>query len=253
VTFYDYSVAAATAVGAPVMADAKANAESLIAAAVATASRIAPDIEVRGQAVRGHAAHMLVKASADGATIVVGNRGRGDFASLLLGSVSQHVALHAHGPVVVVRGRSDPHSGPIVVGVDGSLESQHALQLAFEEAAMRGTDVAAVRAYGLLGPSYSPDVPGFIEDSEQRQDAEMTALAADVASWARKYPDVHISCSAIAGSPAQVLSDQSSKARLVVVGTRGHGGFTGLLLGSVGLHLLHHANCPVLVARAVNA
>jgi nucleotide-binding universal stress UspA family protein len=195
---------------------------------------------------------MLVKASADGGTIVVGNRGRGDFASLVLGSVSQQVALHAQGPVVVVRGRSDHHTGPVVVGVDGSPDSQQALRLAFEEAMMWGTRVSAVRAYSPIEPSYAPDVPGFVEDPGKRHEAEMTALAADVASWAKKYPDVDISCSAIAGGAGQVLTDQSATARLVVVGNRGHGGFTGLLLGSVGLHLLHHAGCPVLVARGVN-
>ena len=66
---------------------------------------------------------------------------------------------------------------------------------------------------------------------------------------ADKYPTVPVRVQVAGGNPAQLLVEASRDARLVVVGSRGHGGFAGLLLGSVGLHLLHHAHCPVLVAR----
>jgi len=182
---------------------------------------------------------------------VVGNRGRGGFASLLLGSVSQKVAVHAHGPVVVVRGRTDPGPGDIVVGVDGSPQSQHALQAAFEEAMIHDAGVLAVRAYSLLASSYALYGVGYVEDPHERWEAEMTALRDDVAVVAEKYPQVPVSHLAVEGHPGVVLTQRSSSARLVVVGNRGRGGFAGLLLGSVGLHLIHHAECPVLIARAV--
>lgn len=243
----------ATPMGAPLVADAREHAEQLVANAVDTVRAMIPDVAVRGQAVLGHVAQTLVRATAEGATIVVGNRGRGGFASLLLGSVSQDVALRARGPVVVVRGRTDPQAGPVVVGVDGSPESERALQVAFEEAAIRSTGVVAVRAYRLVAPAYGPGMPSFAEDREERRDAELTALAADVAPWATKYPYIDITCIVAEGPARDVLTSRSASACLVVVGNRGHGGFAGLLLGSVGQHLLHHADCPVLVARAIEA
>lgn len=232
-----------------VATDTRVRAEQLVARAVATVRESIPHVAVRGQAVLGHAAQTLIRASGGAATIVVGSRGRGGFASLLLGSVSQQVALHARGPVVVVRGRSDPEGGPVLVGVDGSPESEQALRLAFEEARIRGTGVTAVRAYTPLPPAYPLALPSYLEDPVQRQQDEQAALAADVAPWAEKYPYVHVSCTAVEGHPADVLTRRSQTASLVVVGNRGRGGFAGLLLGSVGLHLLHHADCPVLIAR----
>jgi len=240
--------------GGPFADEVRQKAEALVAEAVATARRLAPGVTVRGEARPGQAAHTLVTASTTGATVVVGNRGRGGMASLLLGSVSQKVALHAHGPVVVVRGRTDTSSvteGDIVVGVDGSPQAQHALQAAFEEAVVHDAGVVAVRAYSLLAATYSLYGVGYLEDPEQRWEAEMAALRDDVAVVAEKYPQVPVSHLAVEGHPGAVLAQRSATARLVVVGNRGRGGFAGLLLGSVGLYLIHHAECPVLVARAM--
>jgi Universal stress protein UspA and related nucleotide-binding proteins len=246
---YDwYELETQTPMGAPFADEVRQRADALVAEAVATARRIAPGVTVRGQAQLGQAAHTLVKASTDGATVVVGNRGRGGVTSLLLGSVSQKVAVHAHGPVVIVRGRPDP-DGDIVVGVDGSPQSQHALQVAFEEAMIHDVGVVAVRAYSLLATTYAPYMVGYYEDPHQRWESEMAVLRDDVATVAEKYPLVRVSHLAVEGHPGVVLAQRSADARLVVVGSRGHGGFTGLLLGSVGLHLIHHAQCPVLIAR----
>jgi nucleotide-binding universal stress UspA family protein len=240
---------APTPLGAPVARDARANAEAVVADNVARLRKIAPEVEVRGQVVCGSAMHALVDSSASGATVVLGNRGRGGFASLLLGSVSQNVALHAHGPVVVVRGRPDPQ-GPVVVGVDGSLECQEALRLAFDQAAARATGVVAVRAYRASGPSFSHNGSVLVEDPDERRATELAALDADLAAWAAKYPHIGIDRVVAKGHPRLLLTEYSARACLVVVGNRGLGGLSGLLLGSVGLHLLHHADCPVLIARA---
>ena len=141
--------------------------------------------------------------------------------------------------------------GPIVVGVDGSPASDHAVRLAFEEAVARGAGRA--RRAGLHSPVCrtgrghlrSGGGPGTCAASE-----ELRHLADDIAAWQEKYPDVSVRSVALDGHTAEVLIGLSSSAQLVVVGTRGHGGFAGLLLGSVGLQLLHHADCPVLIARA---
>jgi nucleotide-binding universal stress UspA family protein len=247
---YDWRVIGApTPVGGPIAESARAHAEALVESAVNDTRTFAPGVTVNGQTLLGSASSILVHASDANTLLVLGNRGRGGFASLMVGSVSQQVATHAGGPVVVVRGRTDK-GGPIVVGVDGSSGSDFALGVAFDEAAARGTNLVAVRAYTLAPPPWGPDSPPFIENYEERRAEELQIVADQVGPWMEKYPDVRAETKAVVGHAAEVLGDLSATAQLVVVGTRGHGGFTGLLLGSVGLQLLHHADSPVLVARA---
>jgi nucleotide-binding universal stress UspA family protein len=93
------------------------------------------------------------------------------------------------------------------------------------------------------------DIAVPVEDPEQRREEELRHLADDIAAWREKYPNVAVRLAALDGHTAEVLIGLSSSAQLIVVGTRGHGGFAGVLLGSVGLQLLHHADCPVLIAR----
>jgi nucleotide-binding universal stress UspA family protein len=247
---YDWRVyGAASPLAARFVTDARETADAVVRAAVAEARATAPGIGVRGEAVFGSAGPALVAASADGALVVVGSRGRGGFASLLLGSVSQQVAMHASGPVVVVRGRTDA-DGPVVVGVDGSDRSNNSLGFAFDEASMRGCGLLAVRVYPALQPPWEADVPTGPGSADQRRETETAAVLAEVAAWSEKYPDVATESVALEGHPAEVLAGLTARASLAVVGHRGHGGFPGTLLGSVGLQLLHHSACPVLVARA---
>jgi nucleotide-binding universal stress UspA family protein len=219
-------------------------ATALVTTAVARARRAAPGIGVRGLALVGRPASTLVDATRHGAMIVLGHRGVGGFGSLLLGSVGMQVATHARGSVVIVRGRPSA-TGPVLVGVDDSDGGAYALGVAFEEAGARGTGVVAVRAYPLAVGSWGLDVAPVLTDSEEEQEI----LDVDVAPWADKYPEVEVETAAVQGRPAEVLVERSESAQLVVVGTRGHGGFAGLLLGSVGQQLLHHADAPVLIAR----
>jgi len=241
-------VGALTPVGDAYAAAAREHAEALVEDAVVEARTYAPSVTVRGEAVLGSPAETLVTASAAADVVVVGSRGRGGFASLLLGSVSHQVASHARGPVVVVRGRPDAQ-GPLVVGVDGSEGSRQALAVAFEEADKLGCAIVAIRVYQPAAPTWGMDVPPYVEDPEQRQAAERRHVAEDVVAWRDKYPDVATECVVVAGRAAEVLAGMSGTAQLVVVGTRGHGELAGLLLGSVSSQLLHHAECPVLVAR----
>jgi nucleotide-binding universal stress UspA family protein len=157
-----------------------------------------------------------------------------------MGSVSQQVATHARVPVVVVRGHAAP-GGPVVVGVDGSPSTDAALGLAFDAAAARGTHVVAIRAYVPPSPAVLP------HSAVEAAVREM--LAGSLAGWQDKYPSVRLESHLVVGRAAKVLVGASHTAQLVVVGSRGHGGFTGLLLGSVGQQLMHHAECPVLIAH----
>lgn len=223
--------------------------EAALAAARDVARTVAGTLVASGSAVRGYPARSLLKAAEDADLLVVGNRGRGGFQSLLSGSVSAQVATYAAGPVVVVRGRADTAAdsatGPIVVGVDGSHPSEVAVRAAVREAALRRRSVIEiVTTYpGDLPPTYDP---GQLEaDLRLQQQRLLTAARASHPD----LPEVLVEQQVIEGGPAAVLAGKSMQAQLVVVGARGHGGFEGLLLGSVGLELLHHADCPVLIAR----
>jgi nucleotide-binding universal stress UspA family protein len=220
---------------------------------IAEAARVAarhPALTIATEVVRGEPASVLVDESASAQLIVVGSRGLGGFASLLAGSVSAQVAAHAKGPVIVVRPtaatgtRETPGNGPVVVGVDGSTGSAAAVEFAFEEAAARGTGLIAVYAWSMMPHDAGGD------DPRREQRVAETALVDAVAPWREKYPDVPVEHRAMHSLvPVQTILDESGGAGLIVVGPRGRGGFTGLLLGSVGDGLVRHANTPVAIVH----
>ncbi|WP_238012294.1 universal stress protein [Dactylosporangium sp. AC04546] len=222
---------------------ANRQAETLVGDAVARVRGRGTGIDVIGTAVDALPAATLLDVGAAGARLlVVGNRGAGGLTNLLMGSVSQQVATHASVPVAVVRGRSTATGGPVVAGTDDSPGAGAALALAFEAARARGAGLVAIRAYV---PPVQPVLPYSEIEAQER-----AALEASVAGWAAKYPDVAVETRVAVGRAAKVLIGVSHTAQLVVVGSRGHGGFTGLLLGSVGQQLMHHAECPVLIGHA---
>jgi nucleotide-binding universal stress UspA family protein len=241
--------------GAPVILgpeleqSAQDQAELVVADAVGEARAVAPNVAVRGHAVLGDPAPALINAGRDGAMVVVGSRGRHGFPAALVGSVSQQVALHAHGPVVVVRGQAEPVEGSVVVGYDGSPGADEALRTAFEEANLHDRRLTVVQAVTATLASWPVTLPPRPYDREAVRLAAQSDLEHALVSWTDKYPHVTVATRAVIGNPSPVLIAASKGAQLMVVGTRGHGGFAGLLLGSVGLHLLHHAECPLLVAR----
>ena len=223
--------------------------EEIVAAAAAEARALAPGIDVTGTAVIGDPASALLQAGRTAAMLVVGNRGRGGFASLLLGSVSQQVATHATGPVVVVRGRAAHRSGPIVVGVDDSASAQHMLAIGFDEAQRRGCGLLAVHSCPMPMPPYGMDMPALPYDPDVVWRDAARDLDATLTPWRDKYPAVPVKTLTQPGSAAKNLVDMSSDAALLIVGSRGHGELVGSLFGSVGQQLLHHADCPVLIVH----
>jgi nucleotide-binding universal stress UspA family protein len=190
----------------------------------------------------------MVNASRTAALLVLGTRGLGGFAELLVGSTAVLLAGRTHCPMVVVRG-DEPAHGPVVVGVDGLPTSEQAVAFAFAEASAHEVDLVAVHAWAdpavdtlLLGHPESPD----FEPAQQRA---YETLAERLAGWQEKYPEVHVHREVVRDHPSPALVRYADGARLVVVGTRGRGGFSGLVLGSTGQHLLHHAPCPVAIVR----
>lgn len=202
-------------------------------------------VRVNAETVVGSTVPMLVDMSAEADRLVVGSRGHGRLRRSLLGSVSSSVVRHAHCPVTVIHeGPSHADTAPVVVGIDGSPVSEAATALAFEEASLRGVELVAVYAWHDTGVA---DFPG-IDSAAMESDGEL-ALAERLAGWRERYPDVTVRRVVACDRPADQLIEQSQGAQLVVVGSHGRGGFTGMLLGSVSLAVVQSAHCPVLVAR----
>jgi nucleotide-binding universal stress UspA family protein len=137
------------------------------------------------------------------------------------------------------------HARRIVVGVDGSVPSKSALAWAVGQARLTGAAVEAVIAWEF------PAISGYpvqVMDVDWQELAEQVVTDA-VGEAARSAGDVEIGCKVMRANAAQALLDASAGAELLVVGSRGHGGFAEALLGSVGQHCVHHATCPVVVIR----
>jgi nucleotide-binding universal stress UspA family protein len=145
---------------------------------------------------------------------------------------------------------TDQNSSPgrrVVVGVDGSESSKHALRWALFIAEASGSVLEAVTAwepytaYGWMGIGWSP-----MPDWDPAQDAEKGLTATIDEVFGEQRP-AELQLKVLEGNAAKVLLEVSQGARMLVVGSRGHGGFSGLLLGSVSASCTEHATCPVLV------
>jgi len=217
------------------------------------ARHAAPGLSVITIWQTGAAAEVLVDESRDAQLMVLGSRGLGGFVSLLVGSVALALAAHGHCPVVVTRtstvADAPPEEGPVVVGVDGSELSDAALTFAFEAAAARDVALVVVHTWHdvHLAGAWTL-LPGTI-DWDWLQSEEEDRLAERIAPWLEKFPHVEVRSVVARDRPARVLLEHAADARLVVVGSRGRGAFTGVGLGSVSQTLLHHAECPIAVAR----
>jgi len=196
----------------------------------------------------GPAVPVLLEASVDASLLVVGSLGHGQVAGSLAGSVSQHLARHAPCPVVVARPAAHPGATRIVVGVDGSGGSDAALDFACTRAEATGEDVVVIHGWrdGRATGTTRREVPAEFMD---RIEEEERLLAESVTGLRNDHPDVRVVPEAIPVVAWRALADASAAASLVVVGSRGRGAFSGMLLGSVSQQVLRHAQCPVAVVR----
>jgi len=205
---------------------------------------------VRRRVVCDLAAHALLDSAGDAELLVVGARGLGGFRGLLLGSVSQQCLAHARCPVAVIRaGGAAPEGATmerIVVGVDGSDTSQRAVAWALEEGRLRQAAVQVVHAWHTPHVGGHPFI-GAIFDPEPFEDggrAMLESVLSDVDTSGLPVPVERV---LVCGTGATAILESAKGADLVVVGSRGRGGFSGLLLGSVSHQVTHHAACPVVV------
>ncbi|MCZ0726941.1 universal stress protein [Mycolicibacterium iranicum] len=190
----------------------------------------------------------LSSASESADMIVVGSRGLGPVGGAVLGSVSRALLHHARCPVIVAREggvRRPDRNLPVLLGIDGSPASEAATAFAFEEASRRGVELVALHAWSDVAVF---PILGMDWHTYEQQGHEV--LGERLAGWQEAYPDVRISRRIVCDKPARWLIDESKHAQLVVVGSRGRGGISSMLLGSVSTAVAESATTPVAVVRS---
>ncbi len=226
--------------------------QKALEAALHDVTKVHPDLQVSAELVNADPRPALVEASAEATLTVVGNRGGGRIPEVVLGSVALHVASHGRSPVAVISPKAgEQTTGPVLLGVDGSGTSEAAVAFAFDEADRRGATLDAVLVWddlALRGYAGTAEI-GRLEDSE-----EHAVLAEQLAGWRDKYPDVQVRQVVLRGRAADALLEHAvnsaaSGPQLIVVGSRGRGGLSGLLLGSTSQSLICHSQWPVVVVR----
>jgi nucleotide-binding universal stress UspA family protein len=231
-------------------ASAHPTTDDLLDAATSRLRADFPELRITAQATTGSPAHDLVKLSFGARELVVGGHGTSP-SHVPLGSVPSALSAHAACPVVVVRPYAAPDQAtrPVVVGVDGSAVSARAIDFAIDHASHLGTSLVVLHAWWL---EYVEGVIVTTQNSPQwlraRQLIDLS-IAESIAGRRERYPDVEVTTRNVTMRPADALVDASQDASLVVMGSRGRGGFSGLLLGSVSREVLMHAAGPVAVVR----
>ncbi|MBD3780073.1 MAG: universal stress protein [Micrococcales bacterium] len=225
---------------------------------VALAREAAPGLDARGTVLHGPPAAVLVERAAGARAVVLGRHGAGRSAGALIGSVTSGVLHHALCAVVVVPDevRAGIGGEPVVVGFDASPGGFGALEAACDAARVHDAEVVVLTAWT---PTSETTAMSYWALAYPRQSPGEVALAEAervldrARSWAASRHDVTVTCDLAEGRAADVLVRRSRHAGLVVVGTRGRGGFTSLVLGSTSRSVVHRAHCPVLVTRGVRA
>ncbi|MBG6089176.1 universal stress protein [Actinomadura viridis] len=220
--------------------------ERILAEAARRARERRPGVEVTTDLVAEGTATALEQRSRNAFELVVGNRGMGGFASLLVGSTSLRMAGHAAGPVVIVRGDVVPGHNEIVAGIDLEADPAETLRYAFEAAALRGARIRVMYAWRLgetLGRA------GELDDKDVQEKLRWEVVKAHE-PWRKTYPGIDVVEDVLQEHPVTALCDASRAADLVVVGAHDHNWFDVPRLGSVSHGVVHHAECPVVIARA---
>ncbi|WP_016884296.1 MULTISPECIES: universal stress protein [unclassified Rhodococcus (in: high G+C Gram-positive bacteria)] len=203
------------------------------------------DLDIRAEVSHQNAPGSLVDRSAGAEMVVLGRRGLGEFTDGLIGSVTSAVVRHAQCPVAVIDGwsRVADGTGPVVVGIDGSPSSARAVGMAFEECSLHNAELIALHAWSDQDLSI---LPVGVE-----QTAERSVLDAAVAEWCERFPDVSVRRTLVRDRPVRHLLELADEAQLIVVGSRGRGGFPGMTLGSTSAALVHITPCPLLIAGPI--
>ncbi len=223
------------------------SADAHLAEALTAVSEAAPRLTVTIGSGLDWAGGTLVDLSARAHSVVVGRSGHGPVMGAVLGSVVSYVVIHAKCPVVVVHTSSQNPTGQrgVAVAVGGAAGSEAALAYAFEQASLRGVLLHLVHAWWTRATARATPDTQVDQITHQR-----LALAELTAGWSERYPDVEVRVSMPVGPTVRAITDAARGAELLVVGSRGRGGFRSLLLGSVSQGVLRHAASTVVVVHA---
>jgi len=216
--------------------------------AVARAEEVTTGLRIDTDLLAGAPAIMVTDSGAGALMLVVGARGAGGFAAMLLGSVSRYAAMHARCPVAVVREGTSAVISEVAVGIRDTHDTAAPLAFAFEEAALRGATLVAIHSLPSVpgGPWASKATGRAVDGAEDASAQASRDLADALGAWQDKYPDVPVRLDVVRGHPAKTLASYSARADLVVIGRRG-GPVTGPAIGAIQHAVLHHAHGPVAV------
>lgn len=232
----------------------KSSAVAVVTHATQIVAEIDPKLNVEACTAMSPAAVAIADAARPGDEIVVGATGHTGLVDGLLGSVALAVVHRAHVPVIVVPASPAVEVGEsmkkVIVGVDGSPSSLHALEWAYNEALVAEGELTAV--HGWIYPYDGPRT-SVSEPRTQMQLDAMEEIKASLESLGTRLTGgaVHVHARLLEQSPAEALLEEGKDADLIVVGSRGRGAFRAALLGSVSRTVVQHAPCPVAVIRQV--
>jgi nucleotide-binding universal stress UspA family protein len=231
------------------LADLRDDGTTVLADMTAALHRRYPDLAVTSSLTYGDPVTVLRHASGSATLTVVGTHGRNRM-TVALGSVAASVAATSPSPVAVIHPGEIVRNGPVVVGVDGSQNGRTALSYAFQAAADRHATLIAVHCW--TNPSIDGPVPeyaaGIVNPTAIRA-AEQHRLAGELADLICKYPGLRVKQTVVHDRPAEGLLRFAPTAQLIVAGSHGHRGITGLMIGSTSQALIAGSSCPVVIAR----
>ncbi|MGW0558769.1 universal stress protein [Streptomyces sp. NPDC002926] len=225
-------------------------AENIVDTAEERVRRRNPDVKVSTEVLPEEAVTALLHEGYSAFALVIGSRGRGDLAGLLLGSVSLAVAARAHCPVIVVRGDKAAQSGThkrILLGVGDLTAGSGAVGFAFREAEARGCSLDAVHAWRRPAHESADQARRASDAAKLHEMRAATLLDEALGRAAGDHPAVRVSRATVEGPARKVLLERSGDADLLIVGAERRQGHLGLQLGRLAHTALHHAACPVAV------
>ncbi|WP_245617222.1 universal stress protein [Knoellia subterranea] len=228
--------------------------EGLLQETLTAARERWPELSVTGSEPFVRPEQALIDASVGARLIVVGAARATALQRLGLGRPSLAAAMHAECPVVIVpQGSRADADGGIVVAIDGSSHSAAAAERAFWIADLRKAPLIAITTWNVeVVDGMVVTTPGT--DAWNATEAKYRAVVDPIVEPLREaHPDVEATVEVLRGSPAKVLAERSTDAGLIVMGTRGRGGFRGMLLGSVSQQVLETASCPVMLVHSPSA
>lgn len=223
---------------------------SILSDALEWARKEWPDLEISGSEPWMHPEEALIDASDRAHLIVVGSSRISGLERLLLGRSALAVSLHSRCPVVIMPegGRTDIE-GPVVLGFDGSDGARAAARRAFWIADLRGASIRTVTSW------YAEVVDGAVVTTpgtpawEQVESGYRRMVEEGIADLREEYPHIDVDIRIVRGPAAEMLVREAADASMLVVGSRGRGGFRGMLLGSVSHKVIETAASPVMVIR----